>query len=391
LHVFQSTRNGCKIHINLARNLLARPKLALAASFDALLLPRGALMKKGVKIASIITVAVLILAGCSKKDGAQAACAPSETGTSSVKVGLAYDTGGKGDGSFNDAACAGLAKAQADLGVGVKELTAGANETDASREARLRQLAKNGYNPVIAVGFAYSAALAVVAKAYPDVTFAIVDSVVDGKNIGSLVFAAEQGSYLVGVIAAKASTTGHIGFIGGQEIPLIKAFEAGYIQGAQSVNPNIVIESKYLGTAQDFTAWNVPEKAKTVTEGMIGKNVDVAYAAAGGSGLGMIQAMNAAGSGHWAIGVDSDQYNVPAYSAYKDSILTSMKKRVDVAVFDVIKGVVDGAPLTGVQNFDLARGGVDYATSNSAVDPYKADADAAKAAIIAGTIKVNNK
>ena len=349
-------------------------------------------MKKGVKIASIITVAVLILAGCSKKDGAQAACAPSETGTSSVKVGLAYDNGGKGDGSFNDAACAGLAKAQADLGVGVKELTAGANETDASREARLRQLAKNGFNPVIAVGYAYAPALAVVAKEYPAVSFAIVDDdSVTGSNIADLVFGANQGSYLVGVIAAKASATGHIGFIGGQEIPLIKAFEAGYIQGAKSVNPNIMIESKYLGTAQDYTAWNVPEKAKVVAEGMISKQVDVVYHAAGGSGLGMIQAMHDAGAGHWAIGVDSDQYNVPSMSAYKDAILTSMIKHVDIAVFDVIKGVVDGTPLVGVQNFDLARDGVGYATSNSAVDPYKADADAAKAAIIAGTIKVNNK
>ena len=348
-------------------------------------------MKKGLKLASILTATLLILAGCSKKDSAQAACAPSETGSSSVKVGLAYDTGGKGDGSFNDAACAGLAKAQADLGVGVKELTAGATETDDTRAARLRQLASNGYNPVIAVGFAYSAALEKVAKEFPDVSFAIVDSVVDGANIGSLVFAAEQGSYLVGVIAAKASKNGHIGFVGGQEIPLIKAFEAGYVQGAKSINPDIQIESKYLGTAQDFTAWNVPEKAKTVTEGMISKGVDVAYAAAGGSGLGLIQAMHAAGTDHWAIGVDSDQYNVPAYSEYKDSILTSMTKRVDVAVFDVIKGVVDGAPLVGFQNFDLAREGVGYATSNSAVDPYKADADAAAAAILDGSVKVNSK
>ena len=179
-------------------------------------------MKKGLKLVSILTAALLVLAGCSNKESAQAACAPKETGSSSVKVGLAYDTGGKGDGSFNDAACAGLLKAQNDLGVGVKELTAGATETDATREARLRQLADGGYNPVIAVGFAYSAALGVVAKEFPNVSFAIVDSVVDGENIGSLIFAAEQGSYLVGVIAAKASKDGHIGFIGGQEIPLIK-------------------------------------------------------------------------------------------------------------------------------------------------------------------------
>lgn len=348
-------------------------------------------MKKGLKLVSILTATLLILAGCSKKDSAQAACTPSETGSSSFKVGLAYDTGGKGDGSFNDSACAGLLRAQSELGVGVKELTAGANETDDTRAARLRQLASNGYDPVIAVGYAYNAALTKVAKEFPQVSFAIIDDVVDAKNVGSLVFSAEQGSYLVGVIAAKASKTGHIGFVGGQEIPLIKAFEAGYVQGAKSVNPNIQIETKYLGTAQDFTAWNVPEKAKTVTEGMIAKGVDVTYAAAGGSGLGMIQAMHAAGADHWAIGVDSDQYNVPAYSEYKDSILTSMTKRVDNSVFDVIKGVVDGTPLVGLQTFDLARQGVGYATSNSAVDPYKADADAAAAKILDGTIKVNSK
>jgi len=348
-------------------------------------------MKKGLKLASVLAASVLILAGCSNKGSSQAACSPSATGTSSVKVGLAYDTGGKGDGSFNDSACAGLDKAQKDLGVGVKELTAGQNETDASREERLRQLAKGGYNPVIAVGFAYSTALGVVAKEYPNTSFAIVDSVVDAPNVASLNFAAEQSSYLVGVIAAKASKSGHIGFIGGMEIPLIKAFEAGYDQGAKSVNPNIIIDSKYMGPAGDNTAWNVPEKAKTATQGMISNGADVAYAAAGGSGLGMIQAMHDAGSDHWAIGVDSDQYNIPSYSQYKDVILTSALKRVDVSVFEVIKGVVDGMPLVGIQNFDLKRGGVDYATSNSAVDSYKADADAAKAAIIAGTIKVNTK
>lgn len=346
---------------------------------------------KGVKIASVLAAAALALAGCgSSSSGTDTSAAPTEA-TSSVKVGMAYDQDGKGDGSFNDAAYAGLSKAESDLGVEIKEVNSGASATDASREELLTLLATDGYNPVIAVGFAYSTALATTAAKFPDTTFAIVDSVVDAPNVGSLVFAAEQGSYLTGVIAASASKSGHIGFIGGMEIDLIKAFEAGYVQGAKSVNPDIKIDSKYMGAAGDNTAWNVPDKAKAASAAMISNGADVIYAAAGGSGLGMFQAVKEAGAGHWAIGVDSDQYNVPALAEYKDFILTSMMKRVDVAVYDVIKGVVDGAPLTGVQNFDLSKDGVGYATSNPAVDPYKAAADKAAADIKAGTIMVNTK
>ncbi len=343
---------------------------------------RGALVKKGVKIGAVLAAAALILTGCSSNNNDAGA---------DVKVGLAYDTGGKGDGSFNDAAFAGLTKAQTDLGVEFKEVEAGLNATDASREELLRLLADTGYNPVIAVGFLYGTALGNVAKDYPDVNFAIVDSVVDSPNVASLIFAAEQASYLVGVIAATASKSGRIGFIGGMEIPLIKNFEVGYNQGAKSVNPNIIIESKYMGPAGDNTSWNVPEKAKTATEGMIAKGVDVAYAAAGGSGLGMFQAIQAAGGpakNLWAIGVDSDQYTIPSLADVKDVILTSALKRVDVSVFEVIKGVVDDAPLTGVQNFDLTRDGVGYATSNSSVEPFKAAADAAAEKIKSGEIVV---
>lgn len=348
-------------------------------------------MLKGVKIASVIAAAALALAGCgSSSEGTDTSAAPTAA-TSSVKVGMAYDQDGKGDGSFNDAAYAGLSKAESDLGVEIKEVNSGSSATDASREELLTLLATDGYNPVIAVGFAYSTALAATAAKFPDTTFAIVDSVVDAPNVGSLVFAAEQGSYLTGVIAASASKSGHIGFIGGMEIDLIKAFEAGYVQGAQSVNPDIKIDSKYMGAAGDNTAWNVPDKAKAASAAMISNGADVIYAAAGGSGLGMFQAVKEAGEGYWAIGVDSDQYNVPALAEYKDFILTSMLKRVDVAVYDVIKAVVDGMPLTGVQNFDLSKDGVGYATSNSAVTDYTAAADAAAAEIKAGTITVNTK
>jgi basic membrane protein A len=302
---------------------------------------------------------------------------------------MAYDQDGKGDGSFNDAAFAGLSKAQTDLGVEIKEVNSGAGATDAAREELLNLLAEGGYNPVIAVGFAYSAALTTVAPKFPETTFAIVDSGVDAPNVGSLLFAAEQGSYLTGVIAATASKSGTIGFIGGMEIPLIAAFQAGYIEGAKSVNPDIKVESKYMGS--DNTAWNVPEKAKAATDGMIANGADVIYHAAGGSGLGMFQSVKAAADGGktvWAIGVDSDQYTIPAYADYKDIILTSMLKRVDVAVFDVIKGVVDGAPLVGEQKFDLSRDGVGYATSNSAVSEFSGAADAVAEKIKSGEVVV---
>lgn len=347
---------------------------------------------KGVKLASVLAVASLALAACGSSGETAESAAPAETAaTSSVKVGMAYDQDGKGDGSFNDAAFAGLSKAQTDLGVEIKEVNSGSSATDATREELLTLLADGGYNPVIAVGFAYSTALAAVAPKFPETTFAIVDSVVESPNVGSLIFAAEQGSYLTGVIAATASQSGTIGFIGGMEIDLIKAFEAGYIEGAKSVNPDIKIESKYMGAAGDNTAWNVPEKAKTATDGMIANGADVIYAAAGGSGLGMFQSVKAAADGGatvWAIGVDSDQYTVPALAEYKDIILTSMLKRVDVAVYDVIKGAVDGAPLVGIQAFDLSKDGVGYATSNSAVSEFSGAADAAAEKIKSGEVTV---
>lgn len=371
---------------------IAQRTLSIDIANVAVLLREEPSVLKGVKLASVLAVASLALAACGSSGETAESAAPAETtATSSVKVGMAYDQDGKGDGSFNDAAFAGLSKAQTDLGVEIKEVNSGSSATDATREELLTLLADGGYNPVIAVGFAYSTALAAVAPKFPETTFAIVDSVVEEANVGSLIFAAEQGSYLTGVIAATASQSGTIGFIGGMEIDLIKAFEAGYIEGAQSVNPDIKIESKYMGPAGDNTAWNVPEKAKTATDGMIANGADVIYAAAGGSGLGMFQSVKAAADGGatvWAIGVDSDQYTVPALAEYKDIILTSMLKRVDVAVYDVIAAVVDGTPLVGIQNFDLSKDGVGYATSNSAVSEFSGAADAAAEKIKSGEVVV---
>lgn len=341
-------------------------------------------MLRNVYLLFVLAVFALLLAACDGGSGEGAARV--------ARVGMAYNVGGKGDGSFNDAASAGLVKAQREFGVGVTEVVAGASETDTGRQALLRQLASAGCNPVIAVGYPYGNALESVAKEFPGTTFAIVDAVVDGSNVGSLVFASEQGSYLVGVIAASASKTGKIGFVGAMDIELINSFKAGYVQGARSVNPSITVQTSYLGSSTDATVWDAPEKARTTTQGMIAGGVDVVYAAAGASGLGVFQAIQAAGgpAGNlWAIGVDSDQYNMPSLAPVRDVILTSMLKRVDVAVYNVIKGVATGAPLVGVQTFDLARDGVGYAVSNSAVAPYTAAAEAAAARIRSGEITVS--
>jgi basic membrane protein A len=299
---------------------------------------------------------------------------------------MAYDIGGRGDQSFNDMAAAGLDKAKSDFGVKTSESEATPDEAESAKEDRLIQLADGGYNPVIAVGFAYSEAVGKVAKQYPDVKFAIIDDTAnEADNVTNLVFAEEQGSFLVGAAAALKSKTGHIGFVGGVNTPLINKFEAGYDAGAKAVNPNIKIESAYLTQPPDFTGFNDPGKGKTAAEGQFDAGADVVYHAAGGSGLGVFQAAKAANG--LAIGVDSDQYKT-ASADLQPVILTSMIKHVDVAVYNFIKSFVDGKPLTGTQTFDLKVGGVDYSTSGGQVDDIKSKLDDFKKQIVDGTIKV---
>lgn len=341
-------------------------------------------MKKGIKLASLVAVGALVLAACggSGDNATDESSAP----VSDIKVGLAYDIGGRGDQSFNDSAAAGLDKAAADFGVQINELEAAQGETDAEKEERLRLLASGGYNPVIAVGFAYATALGKVAPEFPDTNFAIIDSGdVTGDNIANLVFAEEQGSFLVGAIAAQASKSGNVGFIGGVNTPLIKKFEAGFAAGVKAVTPNAKVQIKYLSEFPDFSGFGDPAKAKVTAEGMFDAGADVVYHAAGGSGAGLFEAAKAAGK--LAIGVDSDQY-LTADPAVQDVILTSMLKRVDVAVYSMIKSFVDGAPLTGSNVFDLAGDGVGYSTSNSAVEPYTAKADEFAEQIKSGAITV---
>ena len=313
-----------------------------------------------------------------------------------IKVGLVYDIAGRGDKSFNDAAAAGLEKAKAELGVETKELTPSAGGEN--REELLRQLAEGGYQFNVAVGFLFGDAMKKVAAEKKDVGFGIVDSVVDDAkakypNVKQLVFAEQEGSYLVGAAAALKSKTGHVGFIGGVEIDLIKKFEAGFTAGAKAVKPGIKVDVKYITQPPDFGGFNDPAKGKEIAKGMYDAGADVVYAAAGGSGNGVFAAAKTASGGKtgagqkWAIGVDSDQYNLVDKSL-QPYILTSMLKRVDVAVFEAIKAYASGDKAGGVKVFDLKADGVGYSTSGGFVDDIKDKLDGYKAKIISGDIKV---
>jgi basic membrane protein A len=340
------------------------------------------------RTAAVVAVAVMALAGCGGKstsggDGASG-------GKKTVKVGLAYDIGGRGDKSFNDAAFAGLEKAKNDLDVQTKDLSAKANEPDSDKEERLRLLAKGGYNPIVAVGFAYAGPLTKVSKEYPDVKFGIIDGVVEGAtNVASLTFAEEQGSFLVGAAAALKSKTGSVGFVGGCLVPLIQKFDAGFAAGAKAVKPTIKVQSKYLSTtAQNCSGFNDPAAGQTTANGMYEAGADVVFHAAGGSGSGVFKAAKAKNA--QAIGVDSDQY-LTADPAVRDVILTSMLKRVDVAVFDFVKNDADGKFKAGIQVFDLKADGVGYSTSGGKVDDIKSTLDDYKQQIIDGKITVPTK
>ncbi|MEY2754993.1 MAG: hypothetical protein RJB65_1351 [Actinomycetota bacterium] len=303
--------------------------------------------------------------------------------SSDLIAGVAFDTGGRGDGTFNDSAGVGADKAAADLGIEVKELEA---TVDEDRKANLELLVEGGAKAIVGVGFMFTDPMNEIAAANPDVTFGIVDSVVDQPNVKSLVFAEEQGSFLVGAAAALKCGCDKIGFIGGQEIDLIKKFEAGYTAGAKQINPDIVVEVKYLGPAGDNSAWGNVAGAKEIAAGWYADGVEVIYTAAGGSGAGTIEA--AIEAGKWAIGVDSDQYLTAGSPEAQAVILTSMLKRVDVAVYETIKAVAEGDTAGGIKVFDLSVDGVGYATSGDYLTEFIEQLEALKAEIIAGTIVV---
>ena len=364
-------------------------------------------------LAAIALSGALALTGCAKDSGggtsaAAGPCkladkpAPAAGGSTSstdsgpkvdasaLRVGLAYDIGGRGDASFNDAAAAGLDRSKTELGVKeARETTASANEPDDAKESRLRQMAQDGLSPIITVGFAYADALKAVAPQFPNTKFAIIDESVDAPNVTSLVFAEEQGSFLVGVAAAYKSKSCHIGFVGGVDNPLIQKFEAGFIQGAKTAAPDIKIENEYLTPAGDFTGFNDPAKGNVIAGGEIERGADVVYHAAGASGNGVFEAVKA--KNKLAIGVDSDQYNMKTVASSKDVIMTSMVKRVDLAVFDYLKAVTSNQLASLPKRYDLSVDGITYATSGGKIDDIKAVLDGYKQQIIDGKITVSDK
>ncbi|MFB9904663.1 BMP family lipoprotein [Allokutzneria oryzae] len=374
---------------------------------------------RGTVLAAVAVTAALTLAGCAKDSGAPsgggtaagspcklapkppAAAAgtsgsktPEKADGSALKVGLAFDIGGRGDASFNDSAAAGVDKAITDLGVkkeNVKELSAGPNESEDAKQTRLRQLASDGVNPIIAVGFAYADALKAVAPQFPNTKFAIVDASVEGApNVTPLVFAEEQGSFLAGVIAAYKTQKCNVAFVGGVETPLIQKFEAGYYQGAKAAAPDIKLDKKYLTPAGDFTGFQDPSKGNAAANGLIDRGADVLYHAAGASGKGVFSAAKA--KGVMAIGVDSDQYNQKTVEQERDVIISSMLKRVDVAVFDYLLAVAKNDLAALPKVFDLKVDGVGYSTSGGKIDSeLQAVLEGYKAQIIAGQIKVSDK
>ena len=355
--------------------------------------PFGGKLKKIFRLVAALAAAALAVT---------AFVAPSATAASKVKVGLAYDIGGRGDKSFNDSAAAGLDAAKKKFGVTAKEVTV-TTGSDSERTDKLRLLAKAGYNPIIAVGFLYAGPIKAVASDYPNVQFGIIDDAsVDLLNVAGLVFAEEQGSYLAGVAAALATKSNKVGYIGGVRIPLLQKFEAGFVAGVKATNKKAKVDVKYVTEFPDFSGFNDPAKAKVIAKGMIDKGTDVIYSAAGGSGAGnFAAATDAANAGMkvWTIGVDSDQY-LTASKAEQKNMLTSMIKRVDRAVYDVIATAVAGSSVNDVlddkagiygRQYNLALEGVGVSYSGGYITKYKAQIDAAAKAIKSGKIVVPTK
>jgi basic membrane protein A and related proteins len=289
---------------------------------------------------------------------ASSSSTPSGDPSNALKVGMVFDSGGKGDKSFNDSAYAGLEKAKAELGIDFSTVD---SKSEKDYETNIASLAEGGKDVVIAVGITQANALKAVAPKFPNVKFAIVDADVTGDNVRSLLFSEEEGSYLAGFVAAGTSKTGKIGFVGGKKIPLIEKFEAGYKAGAMAANPKIVVlPSKYT------ESWDDTLLGKQSAASLFSEGADVVYHAAGRCGIGVITAAKEAGK--FAIGVDSNQDDVAP-----GTVLTSMIKRVDVAVFNTLKDVKDGSFSGGSKVYNLKTDGVGLSEMKHTKDKVPAD------------------
>jgi basic membrane protein A and related proteins len=293
---------------------------------------------------------------------------------------MIYDMGGKFDKSFNEAAWNGAERWAAETGGTYRDIEM---QSEAQREQALRRMAEGGSNPVVMTGFSFMSILSEVAPDYPDTTFVIIDGVVDAPNVRSVVFTEHEGSYLVGMAAAMASQTGVVSFVGGMDIPLIRRFACGYVQGARAYNPTIGLIVNYTGTTP--AAWNDPVRGGEITEAQINQQSDVVFAAAGGTGVGVLQ--TAADRGILSIGVDSNQNFL-----HPGSVLTSMLKRVDNAVYNAM---TEGPGMeTGIHVMNLASGGVGWALdehNDALITPAMRTALAeAEARIVAGETVVHD-
>jgi basic membrane protein A and related proteins len=298
-----------------------------------------------------------------------------------VKPALLYDLGGKFDKSFNEAAFNGAEKFKAETGIEYVEFEV---SNASQREQALRRFAEDGRNPIVMTCFSWAESLDKVATDFPDLQFAIVDMVVDKPNIRSIVFKEQEGSYIVGLLAGMASQSKKVGFVGGMDIPLIRRFGCGYVGGAKAAGATDVIQNM---TGDTPAAWNDPTKGGEIAKTQIDQGADVIYAAAGGTGVGVLQA--AADAGKLGIGVDSNQNGLQP-----GKVLTSMLKRVDTAVHGAFTDAKDGKLKGGINDLGLKEGGVDYAVDEHNKDlitpEMKAAAEKAKADIIAGTITVHD-
>jgi len=295
---------------------------------------------------------------------------------------IVFDMGGKFDKSFNEAAYNGAEKFKAESGIEYREFEV---TNPSQREQAMRNMARRGATVIIAMGFAQAAAVETVAKEFPDIKFTLIDMVVDLPNVQSVIFKEHEGSFLVGMAAALASKTGKVGFIGGMDIPLIRKFALGYVEGAKYVNADIEVYQNMTGTTP--SAWNDPTKGGELARSQFDRGADVVYAAAGGTGVGVYQAAKDAGK--LAIGVDSNQNYI-----HPGTMLTSMVKRVDVAVYDAFMSAKNGTWQGGFKVLGLAEDGVGFALDEYNRDLVSSDMEmkieAARQDIISGKISVTD-
>ncbi len=311
--------------------------------------------------------------------GAAAAMALS-AGAAVAEPALIFDLGGKFDKSFNEAAYNGAKRWAEETGNSFREIEL---QSEAQREQALRRFAEAGLNPIVMTGFAFGNVLGEVAPDYPDTKFAIIDMVVEEPNVRSVVFNEHEGSYLVGMMAAMASESGTVGFIGGMDIPLIRKFACGYAQGVKAVNPDATVIQNMTGTTP--AAWNDPVKGSELAKAQISQGADVIYAAAGGTGVGVLQ--TAADEGILSIGVDSNQNYM-----HPGKVLTSMVKRVDNAVYEAME---QGENLeTGINVMGVGNEGVGFAmdehNAELVSDDMKTQVEDAKAKIASGELEVHD-